>query len=137
MRALALSPSLCHARLLEGKGRLAYGGGPLKAWQRKLRRELALLLGMDRFPERRPSLAPRTLWRRSHELGTIEKITFRCEPGADALAYVCIPHGARAPHRFMICLQGHTSGAHNSIAMSADEKRPAAVEGDRDFAIAC
>jgi len=92
---------------------------------------------MHRFPERRPALAPRTLWRRSHPLGSISKVTFRCERGADALAYVCIPESARPPYRFIICLQGHTSGAHQSIALSADERRPIRVEGDRDFAIAC
>jgi hypothetical protein len=136
-RALALSPSLAHRPLLNSEPRLGYRGGPLGPWQRKLRRELARLIGLDRFPERRPPLAARTLWQRRHPLGTISKVSFRCEAGADALAYVCLPHAARPPYRFMICLQGHTTGAHVSIGLSLDEKRTEIVEGDRDFALAC
>ncbi|HVJ21187.1 MAG TPA: alpha/beta hydrolase family protein [Polyangiaceae bacterium] len=136
-RTLALSPSVCHAPLLEQTPRLSYAGGPVGPWQRKLRRELAGLLGLDGFPTRRPPLAARTLWQRRHALGTIAKVVFLCEPGAHAVAYVCIPSGSRPPHRFMICLQGHTSGAHNSIGLAANEKRRIAVEGDRDFAVAC
>src|SRR5688572_894476 len=115
-KGLALSPSLCHRPLLEQTPRLTYGGGPLRPWQRKLRGELSELLGMQRLPAPRPALAARRLWRRQHQLGTIEKVAFLCEAGAHAVAYVCIPGGAKPPHRFMICLQGHGVGAHASLA---------------------
>ncbi len=102
-----------------------------------MRHELENALGIQRFPERPPRLAPRTIWRKRHALGTISKIAFACEPGADALAYVCIPRDVRPPYRFMICLQGHTSGAHNSVGLSADAKQRIAVAGDRDLALGC
>lgn len=79
-----------------------------------------------------------SLWKREHALGTIEKIVFAAEPGADVPAYVCIPHASKPPHRFVVCLQGHTSGMHNSIAVAKDdESKPIEVEGGRDIAIGC
>ena len=53
-------------------------------------------------------------------------------------AYVCLPKDVKPPYTFMICLQGHSTGMHNSIAVQReDETQPYAVEGDRDFAIGC
>lgn len=90
------------------------------------------------WPTERCPLAPRSLWRRDHPLGTIEKVAFACEPGCDAVAYACLPAGRTPPYRWAICLQGHSTGMHNSIAAAyADETRPIQVEGDRDFALAC
>src|SRR5262249_27693900 len=38
----------------------------------------------------------------------------------------------------VICLQGHTSGMHNSVGVAGDdEETPIPAEGDRDFAIGC
>src|SRR5262249_9888781 len=96
--------------------------------------------GLDRMPRRgeRPALRPQRLWSREVPLGTIEKITFRAEPGADIIAYFCAPGRARPPYPVMICLQGHTSGMHNAIAVSAgDELTPIEVEGDLDHALGC
>ncbi|MCK4515233.1 MAG: hypothetical protein KAU31_08245, partial [Spirochaetaceae bacterium] len=36
-----------------------------------------------------------------------------------------------------ICLQGHSTGMHNSIGVAPDETTPIHVPGDRDFAIQC
>jgi dienelactone hydrolase len=140
-RPLALSPSECHrAVLADTAPRLAYDGGPIATWQRRLARELGAITGFDRFPKpaARPPLAVRRLWKRRHALGWIEKIVFTAERGADVPAYFCAPHEARAPHPVAICLQGHTSGMHNSIGVAAeDEETPIPSEGDRDFALGC
>jgi dienelactone hydrolase len=89
-------------------------------------------------PVERVELNPRTIWRRETALGSIEKLAFTAEPGADVPAYFCIPKDAKPPYRTFICLQGHSTGMHNSIAVSAeDETTPIAVEGDRDFALGC
>jgi len=80
----------------------------------------------------------RQLWSRRHPLGTIEKIAFTAEPYADVLAYVCLPAGVTPPYTFMICVQGHSTGMHNSIGVQReDETQPLRVEGDRDFALGC
>jgi dienelactone hydrolase len=115
---------------------LGYRGGGVAAWQRRLRPKVRELLGL--WPERKAPLNVRTLWKRAHPLGTIEKIVFTAEVGADVIAYVCLPKDADLPCPFFICLQGHTSGAHNSVALDREhDTRRIAVEGDRDFGIGC
>ena len=115
---------------------LGYSGGDLATWRRKLRRKLRELVGD--VPSERVPLRVRRIWKRNHELGTIEKIVFTSEPCCDVPAYVCIPSGSPLPHRFMICVQGHSTGMHNSIGVDIDdETKPIEVAGDRDFAIGC
>lgn len=105
-------------------------------WQRKLRSKFKSLLGMT--PKERVPLKPKTLWKQDHALGTIEKVCFTSEPGSDVLAYVCLPNEIKPPYNFVICLQGHSTGMHNSIGVQLDdETKPLKVEGDRDFAIHC
>ncbi len=115
---------------------LTYRGGDVALWQRRLRRKLRKLLG--EMPGKRVPLNVRTLWRRNHPLGTIEKIVFTSEPYADVPAYVCLPKAMNPPYAFMICLQGHTTGMHNSIGVDQkNETGRIKVEGDRDFALGC
>lgn len=138
--ALNLSPSIVHHRLTkENPPRLAYAGGDVKAWQQKLRRKLAQLMGYDRMPAEACPLRPRKLWWQGHELGTIEKVAFTTEPGSDTVAYFCLPHQPITnPPPVFICLQGHSTGMHNSIGRSTDTPPGAKdVEGDRDFALHC
>ena len=135
--ALSLSPSEFHLKLMrDTKPAMAFRGGDVRAWQRKLRRKLAELSGFDTMPPRRPALRVRSLWKRRHELGTIEKIAFVAEPGSDALAYVCLPRNVKPPYTFVVCVQGHSTGMHWSIGVERDdETKPFKSEGDRDFAI--
>ncbi len=81
----------------------------------------------------------RTLWQRNHELGTIEKLVFTSEVGADVPAYLCLPRHGKPPYPVFICLQGHTTGMHHSIGvMRDDESVPMGeVPGDRDFGLGC
>jgi len=130
-------PYVVHRRMMEQTTHeLAYRGGDVAAWQRKLRARLRTLLG--EFPKKRPPLNVRSLWTRDHELGAIEKIVFTSEPGADVPAYVCIPKNAEPPTPWMVCVQGHSTGMHNSIGVSFDDETKAIrPEGDRDFALGC
>lgn len=134
---LHLSPSLCHERLLQTPPRLGYRGQPLLPWQQSLREALQRCLGWSNLPSSPCPLGVRSLWRRTLPQGTVEKIVFTSEPGADVPAYVCLPHGARGRLPWMICLQGHSSGMHNSIGLDATETGAIEVEGDRDFALGC
>ncbi len=134
----SLAPSLYHRHLAENiVPSMHYNGEEdIAGWQRRLRRKLRGLLGD--WPREKVPLAPRRLWRREHPLGTIEKVMFTSEAYAEVPAYVCLPANARPPYRFMIALQGHSTGMHNSIAVQfGDETKPLQVEGDRDFAIGC
>lgn len=132
-----LSPSENHKYLLSKiKPSMSFQGGEFRPWQGKLRRKLRELLG--EFPERRPSLRVRSLWKREHPLGTIEKLVFTSEPKCDVPAYVCLPKNIDPPYAFVICLQGHSSGMHNSIGVQKeDETQPMDVPGDRDFGLGC
>lgn len=132
-----LSPSEAHKYLMSRMTpAMQYDGGDVREWQKKLRRKLRQLLGV--MPESRCKLRPRRIWKRDHALGTIEKIVFTSEPCSDVPCYVCLPKNAAPPCTFMICLQGHNSGMHNSIAVQQeDETKPLKIEGDRDFAIQC
>jgi len=134
---LHLSPSEHHRHLASRTApSLRYDGGDVRKWQARLRRKLRQLLGD--VPAQRCPLRPRRLWRRSHPLGTIEKVTFAAEPCADVVAYVCLPRDVEPPYVFMICLQGHSTGMHLSIGVKQeDETKPHRVEGDRDFALGC
>ncbi|MFH0963982.1 MAG: alpha/beta hydrolase family protein [Planctomycetota bacterium] len=137
MSPLDTAPSILHKRLLrETTQALAYEGGDVYAWQKRLRRKLKQLIGWRTPP--RSSLNVRLLWQRPHELGTIEKIAFTSESKCDVPAYVCIPAGVAPPYSCIVCLQGHTTGMHNSIGVAAkDERTPIEVDGDRDFALGC
>ncbi len=136
---LDLSPSVFHGQLMHAtEQKLAYRRGDVAAWQGRLRRKLRELVG--HIPPRAGRLPLRVhpLWKQEHALGSIEKIAFTAEPGADILAYVCLPKKAKPPYDFFVCLQGHSTGMHVSIARQReDETRPLKTDGDRDFALGC
>lgn len=104
-----------------------------------LRKSLVDLLGVrDLLLGPRVPLAPETLWKRDIPEGSIEKVRIQLEPGVSTCLYVCLPAGAKGPQRPFICLQGHSTGMHTSIAVEwRDETVPKAIGGDRDFAIGC
>lgn len=132
-----MNPSDVHFDLLDRTPRLyEWDGEDVPAWQARLRPRLAEILGMHRMPIERPPLNVRSLWTREHELGSIEKIVFTAEPHADVPAYLCLPKSAEPPYTPTICLQGHSTGMHNSIAVDFDdETQPIEVAGDRDFGL--
>lgn len=136
-RKLELAPSLYHRALMDDmEPSLAYRGGDVKQWQSKLRRKLRGLVGG--FPGERVPLNVKSLWKRDHALGSIEKIAFTAEPHADALAYVCLPKDVAPPYAWFVCVQGHSTGMHNSIAVDLQtESKPIEVPGDRDFGLVC
>jgi dienelactone hydrolase len=119
--------------------KLAYSRGSVSAWQRRLGRKLRELVGEIPSRTKRPPLRTRTLWRQERATGTIEKVRFTAEPGAEVCAYVCLPKGVEAPYDFFICLQGHSTGAHVSIAVDREDefKKIRPDSGDRAFGLEC
>jgi len=137
-RNLYLSPTDYHRYLMNScEYPLSYRvGTDFGKWQRELRAQLWNSIGG--WPEKRCPLNVRSVWEKKHELGTIKKIVFTSEPYSDVTAYVCIPDETVPPYKWMICLQGHSTGMHNSIAFDRDtEKKAIPVEGDRDFGLSC
>lgn len=136
----AFSPWENHRTVLSAlKPEFGYSGGSAETWQQQLRPKLQeLLLGNMPAQGERPPLNVRSLWQREHPLGTIEKIVFTAEEGSDVPAYVCLPHKPAMPGTWLICMQGHSTGMHNSIAVTQDdESQPLEIEGDRDFGLGC
>jgi dienelactone hydrolase len=129
-------PSSFHNRLAaEIDPALSYRGQVVGTWQADLRSVLEQLLGEA---PTELALGVDTLWKRDFELGSIEKLVLRTQPGASMPAYLCVPHRGTPPYPLFICLQGHTTGMHNSIGVSRwDERTPIHVPGDRDLARQC
>ncbi len=134
---LSFSPSVHHRHLMDTLDpSLAYRGDDFGPWQNKLRRKVRQLVGD--MPEERVPLNVRSLWKRHHPLGSIEKIVFTSETCADVPAFICLPENADPPYTFFICLQGHSTGMHNSIGVARDDNTESIdVPGDRDFGIGC
>lgn len=134
----SFSPSRVHRHVMRHTPQvLGHAGGNLAQWQHVLRDKLRELLGYPPAAERVP-LNVRSLWERKTRSGVIEKIVFTSEPHADVPAYVCTPRLMAPPYLWFICLQGHSSGMHNSIGVDReDEGKRIRVKGDRNFAIGC
>ncbi|MDA3960446.1 MAG: acetylxylan esterase [Planctomycetota bacterium] len=135
-----LSPSYRHRALVRANHPAQrFDDQDLASWRRRLIKSLRDVTGLGRIiAQERPPLRVRRLWSMEHELGTIEKIQFCCEPGCDATAFVCSPHGLRGKQPWMVCLQGHTTGAHVSVARDRDDHgKSIEVAGDRDFGLQC
>lgn len=135
---LHLSPSLVHQRLIpKAPRKLAFSADVVfSTWKQKVRRKIRQLIRLPK-PEPTP-LNPRLIWKRQTDLGTIEKVIFTAEPGADIPAYWCVPQNARPPYTAFICMQGHNTGMHNSIGVAQDDEiTPIEAPGDRDFALEC
>lgn len=115
---------------------LRYHAGDTAVWREELRSRLRLLLGVPWGEP--PKIRSVCLWSRDHEWGRIDKLVLSSEGDVGMPVYMCIPRYASAPYRTYICLQGHSSGMHLSIAADTmDECRRIEVEGDRDFAVGC
>jgi dienelactone hydrolase len=132
-----LSPSEYHSKIMDTiKPLMKFDGKNTIEWQKQLKSKIKELLGD--FPEERIPLNPKTIWKRPHKFGIIEKILFSSEPYADTTAYLCLPKDVKPPYKFMICVQGHSTGMHNSIAVDInDNSKPIQVAGDRDFGLNC
>lgn len=132
-----LSPSTLHRHLMNNMTQsLSYNGGDFTQWQQQLKSKLEELIGD--MPTEKCPLNVKSLWKRKHEYGTVEKVVFTSEPYADVPAYMCIPHHISAPYKTFICLQGHSTGMHNSVALDfASNTQPIEVKGDRDFGLIC
>jgi hypothetical protein len=132
---MSLSPSVLHHALCDAlEAELAFTADDPSAWRRRLRAELSRLLGLQHIPPNPTPRAPRRLWARTIGGHAVEKLVLSSEPGVEVPAYLAIPAGVPPPHRVMICLQGHTSGMHNSLGLTQDESHEVEIEGGRDYA---
>lgn len=112
---------------------MAYKGGDFIEWQRSAREKLIELLGMDKIEKVDPELEIE--YEEKLEGMTEIRFTFASEEGYRVPCHMLLPDGVENPP-VMICLQGHSTGMHISLARP---KFPGDEEvisgGDRDFGI--
>ncbi len=110
---------------------LRYQGGDFSAWQKSARQKLCALLGMDKFEPCDPNV--NIEYEREKEEYTETRFTFDTEEGYASLCVMLAPKGACKG--FMICLQGHSTGMHNSLGITLYDGDVERQMGDRDFAL--
>lgn len=66
--------------------------------------------------------------------GSLRRFTIAVEPGQRACGWLARPTGVVRPP-VMLCLQGHTTGAHISIGRAIHAEDAALIAGERDFAL--
>ena len=112
---------------------MRYPGGDLEAWRKSAREKLIDLLGLDRMLPAEAEL--QIEWEKEQENFREIRFTFQTEPGYRVPAHLLLPHGVKRPP-LMICVQGHSTGMHISLARVVYEKDEITIAGgDRDFAI--
>ncbi len=133
-----LSPSDCHYALMKQTPKMHYKNQNLKTWRQALLKDVKERLAMPKGGVTKVPLRVKSLWKRGHEYGSIEKIQFTSEKNVDVLAFVCLPKNYSTKIPWFVCLQGHSTGAHNSIGVDRENNRKKInVEGDRDFGLHC
>ena len=128
-------PQERHIELMRHAPRaLTYKAGEdFAAWQVKAREKLAELLGL---PLEMPASDNFNIeWEQDGENFHEIRFTYASEPEVDVCCNLWLPKGASGKIPVVICLQGHSTGAHISMGRP---KYPGDEEtisgGDRDFA---
>ena len=111
------------------------------AWQKRAGERLTSLLGLDKMI---PADEDRFEITKEFDIpgGHALKVRFQSEPGYFVPCYLLLPHGYNGEKLpACICLQGHSTGMHNSLCINEDgtplegEKAAFIRGGDRDFAV--
>lgn len=111
----------------------SYKGENYEAWKKEARKKLSLLLGMDKFTK----VAPETEIEYTEKIdgGVKIRFSFQSESGYRVPGYLLLPDGIEKPP-VIICLQGHSTGMHISIAEPKYEGDEQTISGgDRDFCV--
>lgn len=130
-----LSPSYFHMRLMKRmKKTLAFDEKmDFERWKKRLKRKFKQLIGP--IYKDKGKVEYKILEEEKRKEFILQKIIFPTNEDVLNVAYLLIPYEKKEKYPAMICLQGHTSGAHISIGKVKFEGDKEEIEGDRDFAI--
>ena len=103
-------------------------------WKRDAKKALRELVGWLDPPR---TINSEIMWKASDALGTYEKRIIDGELESKLPLYVCRPRRERNSGAWIICLQGHTSGMHNSIGCDPEELFRVDPPGDRNLVKWC
>lgn len=130
------SSDLCHEQAQRNrKPLLSYDeNAPFDPWRKAVREKLTELLGD--MPERVP-LNMRIEWEKEHDTFVEKRILFDAEAYTTVPCHLWVPKNAKKPCPVVICLQGHSTGMHNSMGRQIHQKDfdNMGRGGDRDFAV--
>lgn len=128
------APEDCHKLGLERKAPAsAYKSGEdFGLWQAQAKEKLTELLGDRPLPV---PLNVRVEWEQEKDLYQEIRFLFTSEEGADVPCHLLIPKQGEGPFPVVICLQGHSTGMHISLANPKFPGDEASIAGDRDFAV--
>ena len=129
------SPDNCHERLFATRTPLLRYNDDrdLATWREEVRAKLTELMGD--MPERVPTNV-RVEWTSETEDYFEYRFIYDSEPETSVPAHLLVPKAAKKPCPVVICLQGHSTGMHISLARPIYESDGKSISnGDRDFAI--
>lgn len=129
------NPQERHIELMRHAPRsMAYKAGEnFGAWQVNARTKLAQLLGLPLETPKDDNF--NIEWERDGENFHEIRFTYTSEPGVDVCCNLWLPNGAKGKIPMVICLQGHSTGAHISMGRPKYPGDEATISGgDRDFA---
>ncbi|MBQ2939318.1 MAG: hypothetical protein IJE00_03015 [Clostridia bacterium] len=104
-------------------------------WQARAYAKLWERLGLDYMI---PAEDDAFEWGEVRELeeGIAKQFFYQSEPGYFVPGWVLMPYGMTGKRTACICLQGHSTGVHNSLAMDMTPEKKAEVQAiDRDFGL--
>lgn len=117
------------------------GAESMESWQARAKQRLSALLGMDKMLPAAED-AFEVVKEFDIEGGHAVEFKFQSEPDYFVPCYLLLPHGYSGEKLpACICIQGHSTGMHNSLCINEDgtpldaEKAAFIQGGDRDFAV--
>jgi len=130
-----LSPSYFQLKLMKKMGKVfAFSEKQdFEKWRRKLRKKFKELIGP--VYKDNGKVEYKILREEKKKGYTLQKIIFPTTSDSINVAYLLIPSKSKEKYPAMVCLQGHSSGAHISIGVPHSKHDKEEIKGDRDFAI--
>lgn len=128
-------PQKWHEELMDNVSpKMGYREGMnFSSWQEDARETLASLLGLP-FEKVEPDL--QVEYERETDEYIEKRFVFHAEEHMHVPCHLLIPKAGKKPYSLVICLQGHSTGMHISLARPKFEGDEKSIKGgDRDFAI--
>lgn len=129
------SPSYFHIMLMKTKARtLAFSENQdFSKWKQRLRKKFMKLIGPLYMDRGKPEYE--VIDSEIQKGMIIKKIVFPTNRWVMNAGYLVIPSEKKEKYPAMVCLQGHSPGAHISIGKARNKYEMDLIRGDRDFAI--
>ena len=109
------------------------GSEDFAGWQKKARKKLEELLGLpfEKCEDDKFEIVAETQMEKYKHV----EFTFQSEEGYYVACDLLVPNGLTKPLPGVICLQGHSTGKHISVAVPKFPCDPEDIAGGRDFAV--